>query len=109
MVIQPSYTYMRLAGDARDMESTIASNPHETMCGLPVQLCAGLAYCASSAGMVLLNKFALSAFGFNSITSLLIFQCLFCVVAVRTTAALGLITLEVISTPEFRIAAAAFS
>lgn len=80
--------------DARDMESTIASNPHETMCGLPVQLCAGLAYCASSAGMVLLNKFALSAFGFNSITSLLIFQCLFCVVAVRTTAALGLIKLE---------------
>lgn len=81
--------------DARDMESDSAPDlDSERMCGLPVQFCAGLAYCGSSASMVLLNKFALSAFDFHSITSLLIFQCLFCVVAVRTTAALGMITLE---------------
>lgn len=66
----------------------------QTICGMPVQFFAGLSYCASSAGMVLLNKFALSGFDFHSITSLLIFQCTFCVIAVHMCAALGLITLE---------------
>lgn len=79
----------------------------QTICGMPVQFFAGLSYCASSAGMVLLNKFALSGFDFHSITSLLIFQCTFCVIAVHMCAALGLITLEVgqICTPSLSTAA----
>lgn len=80
---------VRLLGD-----EVLAAKPH-TVCGLPMQFFAGLSYCTSSVGMVLLNKLALSGFDFHSITSLLIFQCVFCVVAVRMCAALGLITLEV--------------
>jgi len=79
---------VRLLGD-----EVLAAKPH-TVCGLPMQFFAGLSYCTSSVGMVLLNKLALSGFDFHSITSLLIFQCVFCVVAVRMCAALGLITLE---------------
>ena len=45
--------------------------------------------------MILLNKLALSSFDFHSVTMLLLFQCTFCVTAVRTTAALGFIELEV--------------
>lgn len=60
---------------------------------------AGLAYCVASASMVLLNKLALSSFNFHSLTMLLIFQCLFCVVAVRMTAIMGFITLEVCFQP----------
>lgn len=65
------------------------------LCGLPVPVLAGLAYCTASASMVLLNKLALSSFDFRSITMLLLFQCIFCVVAVYGTSLLGLIRLEV--------------
>ena len=49
---------------------------------------------AASAGMVLLNKAALSSFSFESPTSLLFFQCALCVVLVRASAVLGFIRLE---------------
>jgi GDP-mannose transporter len=65
------------------------------MCGLPAPVLAGIAYCTASASMVLLNKFALSSFDFRSITMLLLFQCVFCVVAVYTSSLLGIIKLEV--------------
>lgn len=43
---------------------------------------AGIAYCSASVTMVLVNKLALSSFGFACPTALLWFQCLFCVVLV---------------------------
>ncbi len=45
--------------------------------------------------MILLNKLALSSFDFHSVTMLLLFQCTFCVSAVKVTELLGLIELEV--------------
>ena len=45
--------------------------------------------CAASAGMVLLNKAALSSFEFNAPMSLLFFQCVVCVALVRLSALLG--------------------
>ena len=73
-----------------------AATPHDRrLCGMPVQVLAGLSYCAASASMVMLNKFALSAFDFHSITMLLLFQCTFCVVAVQVSGLLGLVKLEV--------------
>ena len=76
------------------------------MCGLPAPVLAGIAYCTASASMVLLNKFALSSFDFRSITMLLLFQCVFCVVAVYTSSLLGIIKLEVgnIHCSAFRLA-----
>lgn len=74
------------------------------MCGLPAPVLAGIAYCTASASMVLLNKFALSSFDFRSITMLLLFQCVFCVVAVYTSSLLGIIKLEVSNTLATRIA-----
>ena len=60
-----------------------------------MQVLPGLAYCSASASMILLNKLALSKFDFHSLTMLLIFQCAFCVLAVKITAMAGLIHLEV--------------
>lgn len=60
-----------------------------------LQAVSGLAYCVVSAGMVLLNKLVLSNYDFHSLTMLLIFQSLFSVVAVQTSAILGLIEHEV--------------
>ena len=62
---------------------------------MPAPLAAGLAYCATSAGMVLLNKLALSGFAFRSITMLLLFQCAFSAVAVYMSAELHFIRVEV--------------
>jgi hypothetical protein len=45
--------------------------------------------------MILLNKLALSRFDFHLLTMLLIFQCTFCVLAVKATAMAGFIQLEV--------------
>lgn len=44
--------------------------------------------------MVLMNKAVLSSFGFNAPISMLLFQCVVCVVLVRLTAAAGWIRLE---------------
>lgn len=83
-------------GHPPDVEAAAAaSSAEKRLCGLPVPVLAGLAYCTASASMVLLNKFALSSFDFRSITMLLLFQCIFCVVAVFATSLLGLIKLEV--------------
>lgn len=62
--------------------------------GMPVQLVSGGFYCFASAGMVLLNKAALSSFSFNAPMSLLFFQCVVCVILVWLTALLGFIRLE---------------
>ncbi len=88
-------------GHALDVEAgkpgPAAPGTHDLqrICGLPVPVLAGLSYCTASAGMVLLNKFALSSFDFHSITMLLLFQCIFCVIAVKASAMLGIITMEV--------------
>ena len=64
-----------------------------TACG--PQVVPGLAYCSASASMILLNKLALSRFDFHLLTMLLIFQCTFCVLAVKATAMAGFIQLKV--------------
>jgi hypothetical protein len=45
----------------------------------------------ASAAMVLFNKLALSSFSFTAPTCLLMFQCSFCIFAVQTCAALGIV------------------
>jgi hypothetical protein len=60
----------------------------------PLQLVSAIAYCSTSASMVLLNKLVLSSFGFKAPTLLLLFQCIFAVVAVQLAAGSGAITLE---------------
>ncbi|EIE26589.1 GDP-mannose transporter, golgi apparatus [Coccomyxa subellipsoidea C-169] len=67
---------------------------HHQICGLPVQLVAGGAYCVASASMVLLNKAALSSFDFHGPTALLFFQCLVCCILVKVCSALNFIRLE---------------
>eukprot|EP00887_Chlorella_sp_A99_P006839 scaffold2.g6839.t1 len=62
--------------------------------GLPAPLVAGGVYCTVSVAMIVLNKMALSSFQFHSANALLAFQCLFCVVAVQSCAALGLVKTE---------------
>ena len=79
----------------RQTSSLVAPNPGPTLNLAPAQVLPGAAYCVASASMILLNKLALSSFDFHSVTMLLLFQCTFCVTAVRTTAALGFIELEV--------------
>ena len=65
-----------------------------------MQVVPGLAYCSASASMILLNKLALSRYDFHLLTMLLIFQCTFCVLAVKATAMAGIIQLEVCSMAE---------
>ena len=60
-----------------------------------LQVLPGAAYCVASASMILLNKLALSSFDFHSVTMLLLFQCTFCVTAVKATEMAGFIELEV--------------
>lgn len=55
---------------------------HETKRSKTTVAIAGVAYCGASVTMVLVNKLALSSFGFRCPTALLWFQCLFCVVLV---------------------------
>lgn len=92
------------------------------ICGVPVSLFSGAAYCMASMGMVsgslnsthdthstccdishltslsslqvLLNKMALSSFNFKAANALLFFQCALCVVAVHLCSQLRLIKLE---------------
>ena len=49
---------------------------------------------AASAGMVLLNKVALSSFGFNCPNALLLFQCSLCGLMVQISGLLGFVRLE---------------
>ena len=72
----------------------VAAADARRVLGLPVHIVSGAAYCVASASMVLLNKAALSSFDFNSTTSLLFFQCLVCVILVKTADLFGLVTLE---------------
>ncbi|KAK9840936.1 hypothetical protein WJX81_001201 [Elliptochloris bilobata] len=88
----------------KDVESLLDKTPvrvkdtHQELqvqlCGMPVQIVAGAAYCAASASMVLLNKATLSSFAFQSPISLLLFQCLVCVLLVRFCHMVGAIKLE---------------
>ncbi|KAL3139932.1 hypothetical protein ABBQ38_004222 [Trebouxia sp. C0009 RCD-2024] len=78
---------------AREPKPVAAADARRIM-GLPVHVVSGAAYCVASASMVLLNKAALSSFDFNSTTSLLFFQCLVCVILVKTADLLGFVTLE---------------
>ncbi|MEW5320423.1 MAG: hypothetical protein WDW38_011498 [Sanguina aurantia] len=54
----------------------------------------GCLYCLCSASLILLNKHALSSFGFRCPTLLLAFHCFLAVMLVSASSALGLITLE---------------
>lgn len=100
---------------------TNENKDHRHVLGIPPQALAGLSYCTASAGtlshllssiqwqsvrqnpvlfgwflagMVLLNKAALSSFGFTSPVSLLFFQCAVCVILVKVAEAAGFIRLE---------------
>lgn len=78
---------------ATESKPVVAADARRVL-GLPVHIVSGAAYCVASASMVLLNKAALSSFDFNSTTSLLFFQCLVCVILVKTADLFGLVTLE---------------
>ncbi|MEW5305018.1 MAG: hypothetical protein WDW36_007589 [Sanguina aurantia] len=54
----------------------------------------GIAYCVCSASLILLNKYALSSFGFQCPTLLLVFHCSLAVLLVWVTETLGYITVE---------------
>lgn len=57
--------------------------------GFSEELVSGLAFCATSASMTLLNKAALSAFHFTAPTTLLCFQCTVTLLLVLVAFALG--------------------
>lgn len=57
-------------------------------------IASGIAYCVCSASLILLNKYALSSFGFQCPTLLLVFHCSLAVLLVWITEALGYITVE---------------
>lgn len=78
---------------ATESKPAVAADARRVL-GLPVHIVSGAAYCVASASMVLLNKAALSSFDFGSTTSLLFFQCLVCVILVKTADLFGLVTLE---------------
>ena len=82
-----------LSPDDREEKPVAAADSRRSL-GLPVHIVSGAAYCVASASMVLLNKAALSSFDFNSTTSLLFFQCLVCVILVKTADLFRLVTLE---------------
>ena len=58
------------------------------------ELVSGSAYCLSSVGMVLVNKAALSSFGFQCPNSLLLYQCLIALVMVQAAHFMKLVTVE---------------
>ncbi|XP_061368304.1 GDP-mannose transporter GONST1-like [Gastrolobium bilobum] len=57
-------------------------------------LLAGLAYCLSSCGMILVNKFVLSSYDFNAGISLMLYQNFIAVVIVSVLNLLGLVSTE---------------
>jgi GDP-mannose transporter len=64
--------------------------------GLPAVLVAGLAYCAASGSMVILNKHALNpkSFGFTAPNALLAFQCALAAALVKACHLAGLVKLQ---------------
>ncbi|CAA0813192.1 GDP-mannose transporter GONST1 [Striga hermonthica] len=54
----------------------------------------GLSYCLSSCGMILVNKYVLSSYGFNAAISLMLYQNFVSVVVVSILSLLGVITTE---------------
>ncbi|MED6149386.1 GDP-mannose transporter gonst1, variant 2 [Stylosanthes scabra] len=57
-------------------------------------LLSGIAYCLSSCGMILVNKFVLSSYNFNAGISLMLYQNFISVVIVTTLSLLGLVSTE---------------
>ncbi|BAT79245.1 hypothetical protein VIGAN_02209400 [Vigna angularis var. angularis] len=57
-------------------------------------LLSGLAYCFSSCGMILVNKFVLSSYDFNAGISLMLYQNLISVVIVSVLSIMGLVSTE---------------
>ncbi|CAA0826208.1 GDP-mannose transporter GONST1, partial [Striga hermonthica] len=57
-------------------------------------LLSGLAYCLSSCGMILVNKYVLSSYDFNAGISLMLYQNFVSVVIVSTLSLLGIVTTE---------------
>ncbi|CAG9466130.1 unnamed protein product [Pedinophyceae sp. YPF-701] len=62
--------------------------------GLPTVMVACLCYCASSSSMVLANKFVLSSFDFHCPNTIILAQCLSCLILVKACEGLGYIRLE---------------
>lgn len=82
-----------LKSNDREEKPVVAADTRR-IAGLPVHIVSGAAYCVASASMVLLNKAALSSFDFESTNSLLFFQCLVCVILVKTFDLFKLVTIE---------------
>jgi GDP-mannose transporter len=85
-----------MAAAAHSPAPAVAStkgNAPAQMFGLPTVLVAGIAYCAASGSMVLLNKHALNpkSFGFTAPTALLAFQCALAAALVKVCEAAGLV------------------
>ncbi|KAK2391173.1 GDP-mannose transporter gonst1 [Trifolium repens] len=57
-------------------------------------LLSGLAYCLSSCGMILVNKFVLSSYDFNAGISLMVYQNFISVIIVSVLSLLGLVSTE---------------
>ena len=75
-------------------EKPLVADDPRRIPGLPMHIVSGAAYCAASASMVLLNKATLSSFDFDSTNSLLFFQCLVCVILVKTFDIFKLVSIE---------------
>jgi GDP-mannose transporter len=59
-----------------------------------MEIIAGTAYCTTSVGMVLVNKAALSSFGFQCPNTLLLYQCVIALVMVQAAHLLKIVTVE---------------
>ena len=71
--------------------------------GVPEVVASGAAFCLTSASMTLLNKLALSSYGFGAPTVLLCFQCAVTLALVGASAALGYGRLPPLSWPLLRL------
>ena len=71
--------------------------------GVPDVVASGAAFCCTSAAMTLLNKIALSSYGFRCPTVLLCFQCAVTLTLVAASAALGYGRLPPLSWPLLRL------
>ena len=71
--------------------------------GVPEVFASGAAFCCTSAAMTLLNKIALSSYGFKCPTVLLCFQCAVTLALVAASAALGYGRLPPLSWPPVNV------
>ncbi|PSC75907.1 GDP-mannose transporter GONST1-like [Micractinium conductrix] len=110
--MKPSHTdeeAVQLLGSKQDAKVTVAALDVDAakkarhIAGVPAAILAGLCYVIASIAMILLNKTALSSFNFESINSLLFFQCALSVVLVQMCNALGLIDVEPLNPKIVRI------